>query len=138
MAAFGARRMAERVMYIGTIRKSGYPWVHPFTPFISSGHLFAFLVPTSPKAHDLERDGRCTIHSLVRDWNGSEGEFSITGKAVLVKDPRTRSLAVSGCPYRPADRYVCFEFFVEECLTNRYVDGRPQFARWKESAGSNS
>jgi hypothetical protein len=135
-ARFGAQRMSERVMYVGTVRKSGYPRVHPFTPFVSSGHLFAFMEPSSPKAHDLKRDGKYTIHSLVKDWNGTEGEFSITGRAILVENPKVRSLAASGCPYTPAERYICFEFFVEECLTNHYVEGKPQFARWKESMGS--
>ena len=138
MASFGARRMSERVMYIGTVRKNGYPRVHPFTPFVSSGHLFAYMEPTSPKAHDLERDGKYTIHSLVKDWNGSDGEFAITGRAVRVQDDKVRALAASGCPYTPADRYVCFEFYVEECMTNRYVGGKPQPTRWKEPAGSKS
>ena len=138
MASFGARRASERVMYIGTVRRNGYPRVHPFTPFVSSGHLFAFMEPTSPKAHDLERDGRYTIHSLVKDWNGSDGEFSITGRAIPVKDPKARSLAASGCPYVPAERYVCFEFFVEECLANHYVEGVPRLTHWKEPGGSNS
>ena len=138
LAGFGAGRMSEMVMYIGTIRKTGYPRVHPFTPFVSSGHLFAFMEPTSPKAHDLQRDGRYSIHSLVKDSNGSDGEFAITGRAQLVGDADTRALAVAGCPYTPADRYICFEFRVEECLTTHYVDGKPQYSRWKETSVSKS
>jgi Pyridoxamine 5'-phosphate oxidase len=136
LARFGEKRMAEGVMYIGTIRKTGYPRVHPFTPFISSGRLFAFMKPTSPKGHDLRRDGRFTIHSLVKDMNGSDGEFSMTGKAVLVGDKESLALAAAGCPYTPTERYVCFEFFVEEALSNHYVDGAPQFVRWKETSKS--
>jgi len=128
--------MSERVMYIGTVRKSGYPRVHPFTPFLSSGHLFAFMEPGSPKAHDLQRDGRYSIHSLVKDWNGSDGEFAITGRARLVEDADGRAMAVAGCPYTPAERYICFEFQVEECLTTHYIDGKPQYHRWKESSAS--
>jgi hypothetical protein len=139
MARFGAQRMSDRVMYIGTVRRNGYPRVHPFSPFVSSGHLFAFMEPTSPKAHDLERGGPYTIHSLVRDWNGTEGEFSITGKAAPVQDPEARSLAASGCPYTPKARYVCFEFLIEECMTIHYVDGNPQVSRWKAlESGSKS
>ena len=125
--------MSEKVMYIGTLRKDGYPRVHPFTPFVSSGHLFAFMYSTSPKGHDLKRDGRYVIHSLVKDWNGADGEFTITGRARLVEDKKTRAMAVQGCPYTPTADYICFEFLVEECLTNHYVDGKPQVARWKES-----
>jgi Pyridoxamine 5'-phosphate oxidase len=124
--------MAEKVMYIGTLRKDGYPRVHPFTPFVSAGRLFAFMYATSPKGHDLKRDGRYVIHSLVKDWNGGDGEFTITGRARLVEDEKTRGIAVQGCPYTTTADYVCFEFLVEECLTNHYVDRKPQPARWKE------
>lgn len=125
--------MSERVMYLGTVRKDGYPRVHPFTPFVSSGHLFAFMYPTSPKGHDLQRSGHYAIHSLVKDWNGTDGEFTITGRARLVEDEKTKEVAAQGCPYSPKGSYVCFEFFLEECLVTRYVDGKPQYARWKES-----
>jgi hypothetical protein len=137
MARFGAQRLTERVMYIGTGRKDGYPRVHPFTPFVGSGHLFAFMEPTSPKGHDLQRDGRYVIHSLVKDMEGSDGEFSVTGRAVTVRDPSVRSLAEAGCPYNPAERYVCFEFLIEECLTVRYAAGKAQVARWKDSSAKN-
>ncbi|HZW54948.1 MAG TPA: hypothetical protein VFF30_01520 [Nitrososphaerales archaeon] len=49
MASFGEKRFVEhKVMYLATIRPDGYPRVHPFTPFIGSGRLFAFMEPTSP------------------------------------------------------------------------------------------
>jgi hypothetical protein len=134
MAQFGAERMAERVMYVGTVRKDGYPRLHPFTPFVGAGHLFAFMEPTSPKGKDLQRDGRYTIHSLVKDMDGSDGEFSITGKARLVVDKELRETAEKACPYTAVPLYVCFEFFIEECFTNHYVDGKPQVGRWKEPA----
>lgn len=136
MAGFGVKRMSDHVMFLGTVKKSGYPRLHPFTPFVASGHFFAFMEPTSPKGHDIERDGRYVIHSLVKDMNGSDGEFSITGKGRRVHDPAMRELAVKGCPYKPADRYVLFEFFVEECLTTHYVNGEPQYMRWKETSKS--
>jgi hypothetical protein len=138
MARFGAERMKENVMYIGTVRMDGYPRVHPFTPFVGSGHLFAFMEPTSPKGRDLLRDSRYVIHSLVKDMHGSDGEFSITGRAIYVEDTQKRAMAVKGCPYSPAERYVCFEFCIEECLTLHYQDGKPTPQRWKEASGSKS
>jgi Pyridoxamine 5'-phosphate oxidase len=131
LAAFGAKRMSERVMYLATIRKDGYPRVHPFTPFVVSGRLFAFMGPTSPKGFDLRRDGRYATHSLVKDWNGADGEFYITGRARLVEDQASRDLASSGCPFTPEGRYICFEFLIEECSTTHYVDGKAQYSRWK-------
>ena len=132
MAKFGVQRLSDRVMFLGTIRKNGYPRVHPFSPFIAAGHFFAFMEPTSPKGHDIERNGVYVAHSLVKDWNGSEGEFAVTGRARRVDDPAARELAAKGCPYKPAGRYVLFEFFIEECFTNHYVGGEPQYSRWKE------
>jgi Pyridoxamine 5'-phosphate oxidase len=137
LASFGAGRMSERVMYLGTVRKDGYPRVHPFTPFLSSGRLFAFMEPTSPKGHDIERDGRYVIHSLVKDMHGTGGEFSVSGRARLVSDPQVRTVAIKGCPYTPAERYVLFEFFIEEAAATHY-DGGPQYIRWKESSSSKS
>ncbi|HXZ91005.1 MAG TPA: pyridoxamine 5'-phosphate oxidase, partial [Candidatus Dormibacteraeota bacterium] len=49
MAEFGLKRVEYHVMYLATVRKNGYPRVHPFTPFVASGRLFAFMEPTSPK-----------------------------------------------------------------------------------------
>jgi len=132
MAEFGLKRLEYRVMYLATVRKNGYPRVHPFTPFVASGHLFAFMEPTSPKGFDLQRHGLYAIHSLVTDMNGTNGEFSITGRALLATDSAARGLAVKGCPYTPKDRYVCFEFKLEECMTNTYVDGVPNTRHWKE------
>ena len=137
MARFGTERLSEHVMYLGTVRKDGSPRVHPFTPFISAGRLFAFIYPTSPKGHDLKRDGRYGIHSQVRDWNGAPGELSISGRARFIEDEETRALALKGCPYTPrAGAYDCFEFLIDECRTTHYVEGKAQYARWNESSAS--
>jgi hypothetical protein len=132
MAEFGLKRLEYRAMYLATVRKNGYPRVHPFTPFVSSGRLFAFMEPTSLKGRDLQRNGLYMMHSLVTDMNGSNGEFSITGRARLVTDSVSRELAVKGCPYTPNDRYICFEFKLEECMTNTYLDGVPHTRHWRE------
>jgi hypothetical protein len=138
MADFGLKRLGYGVMYLATIRGNGYPRVHPFTPFVASGRLFAFMEPTSPKGRDLQNTGVYAIHSLVTDMNGSNGEFTISGRANLVTDPALRGLAVKGCPYTPKDRYVCFEFKLEECLTNTYSGGLPSTKRWKEKPPAQS
>lgn len=135
MATFGLERLEYHVMYLATVRKNGYPRVHPFTPFVASGRLFAFMEPTSPKAHDLQRSGLYAMHSLVTDLNGTNGEFMIAGRAHLVTSATTRDLAVKGCPYSPKERYICFEFELEECMINTYVDGLPNTRHWKEKRG---
>lgn len=71
------------------------------------------------------------MHSQVTDESGAGGEFMISGKAFEVSDPVLRKVAVQGCPYEPKERYVCFEFMLEECMTNVYEAGRPNIRRWK-------
>ena len=131
MARFGDQSLRFKVMYLATIKADGYPRVHPFTPFVGSGHLFAFMEPTSPKAKDLLRNGKYAMHSLVADEHGSNGEFEISGDAKLLTDPESREDAVAACPYEPRDRYILFEFKINSCLVNRYENGNPNAKRWK-------
>lgn len=49
-------------------------------------------------------------------------------------DSATRDLAVKGCPYTPKERYIFFEFELEECMTNTYEDGAPNTRNWKEKS----
>ena len=98
LAAFGVERLNGRVAYLATVRKDGSPRLHPMTPIIGQGHLFVFMEPTSPKGHDLQRDGRYAIHCSVSDTSGTSGEFVVTGRAHLVDDPEKRPLAVSLAP----------------------------------------
>lgn len=86
------------------------------TPIIGQGHLFVFIEPTSPKGHDLQRDGRYAIHCAVNDTSES-GEFIITGQAYLVNDADQRTLAAKLASYAPKDRYILFEFDVESAYS---------------------
>jgi hypothetical protein len=131
MAAFGLDRFKFQVMYLATVKPDSYPRIHPFTPFVSAGRLFAYMEPSSPKGKDLQRNGRYAMHSLVTDMDGSNGEFQISGDAQLVTDAELMQLAAASCPYRPRDRYVLFEFRIGTCLTNYYTDGRPHPKRWR-------
>ena len=125
LAAFGAQRLNGAVAYLATIRKDGSPRVHPMTPIIGQGHLFVFMEPTSPKGHDLQRDGRYAIHCSVSDTSGASGEFILTGRARLIDDPALRALAIELCSYTPADRYILFEFDIDSAAATTYPDDKP-------------
>ncbi len=131
IAAFGSARLNGKVAYLATIRKDGSPRVHPFTPIIGEGHFFAFMEPTSPKGHDLNRDGRFAIHCSVTDTSGESGEFIITGKAKQIHDPELRALATNVSSYVPAERYILFEFDIESAALTEYKEGEPVRDRWK-------
>lgn len=131
LAEFGLQRLNARVAYLATVRKDGSPRVHPVTPIIGQGHLFVFMEPTSPKGHDLRRDGRYALHSLVTDPNGSEGEFSLTGKGREVEDAAGRALAAQLSSYTPNDRYRLFELSVESSASTVYDGARTLRQHWK-------
>ena len=126
MAEYGQERINQGVAYIATIRKDGSPRVHPVTPKISSGRMFLFMEPTSPKGFDLRRDSRYAMHSAVADSEGSNGEFRVMGRATLIQDPTLRTEA------KPKlDRYILFELSVEEAGTTIYEDEKPLHQHWK-------
>ena len=131
LAAFGLERLNGKVAYLATIRKDGWPRVHPMTPIIGQGHLFVFMEPNSPKGHDLQRDGRYAIHSSMSDTSGASGEFIVTGQAHVIDNPELRALAVSLASYAPADRYILFEFDIESAASTIYPDDRPVRHFWK-------
>ena len=131
LAEFGVERLNGRVAYLATIRKDGSPRLHPMTPIIGEGHLFVFMEPTSPKGHDLQRDGRYAIHCSVGDTSGESGEFIITGQARLIDDPEVRALAVRLSSYSPADRYILFEFDLTSAASTIYLAGQPVRKHWE-------
>jgi len=132
LAAFGERRFREaQVAYVATVRADGSPRVHPATPILWEGRLFLFMEPTSPKGHDLRREPRYAMHSLVTDQNGNPGEFHIKGRGQPVDEPTVRARVAGAAPYEPAERYVLFEFSVEEAASTDYEGNEPVRRRWR-------
>src|SRR6266403_1899538 len=72
--------------FLATVRKDGGPRLHPVCPVLSNDRLFVLIVPTSPKRHDLLRDGRYALQSFPQPKAGSD-EFYIAGQAALIDDP---------------------------------------------------
>lgn len=139
LAAFGVERFQRfGVAYLATVRADGSPRVHPVTPIVGQGHLFLFMEPTSPKGHDLRRDGRYALHCSVSDSSGDSGEFFISGHATSIEDPATRQLAAELATYTPADRYVLYELDVESAASTTYTDGQIVRLRWKANRTSST
>ena len=132
LAAFGVERFRQfDVAYLATIRTDGSPRVHPVTPIVGQGHLFLFMEPTSPKGHDLRRDGRYALHCSVSSSSGASGEFFISGHGRLIDDAAARRLAAELATYTPADRYLLYELDVESASCTIYTDGQPVRQHWK-------
>lgn len=122
LAVFGAERLIAAPAYLATLRDGGAPRVHPIAPIIGGGRLLVFMEPTSPKGRDLRERGWYALHNGVSDTFGSGGEFFVRGKATLLDDPQLRSLAAEAAMYQPEDRYILFEFGVNEAHCNGYGD----------------
>lgn len=131
LAAFGMKRLSNRVAYLGTVRADGSPRVHPVTPIISEKHLFLFMEPTSPKGKDIQRDGRYTLHCGIEDSSGGNGEFYVRGTAALSTDPDMRKEAIAAAGYSPKDRYILFIFNIDFAFMNIYENGTPNTKRWQ-------
>lgn len=131
IAEFSRTRLHNKVAYLATVRKDGSPRVHPFTPIIGDGHFFVFMEPTSPKGQDLRRDSRFAIHCSVTDNSGASGEVSMSGKAKFIEDPELRALAVTICPYHPAERYILFELDPEAVTLTEYPHGNAVRKHWR-------
>lgn len=131
LAAFGRERLHRRVCYLATARKNGSPRVHPVTPLIVDGHLLVFMEPTSPKGHDLRRDGRYALHSSVADSEGSGGEFTVAGHAQFVESASLRKSADAAHGTPPQERWILFEFEIEAASSTVYESDKPVRMHWK-------
>ena len=141
LAAIGAEQFPRHLMaWLATNRPGGFPRVHPVTALIAdNGKLYVFMEPTSPKGHDLKRDGRYALHSHVPDILGDwYGALLVTGLAKLVENPEDRAAAtraVTDAQFPPPpDRYILFELGVSEAVGTPGGD-EPRWSRWKPEPG---
>jgi hypothetical protein len=103
---------------------------------IGLGRLFVYMEPASPKAHDLQRDVRYALHCSVENTDGGEGEFSIHGRASLVRDPALRTALFESARAdgsNPRDFYLIFELGIESVTSTVYDGDRLIRNRWKAS-----
>ena len=91
LAKLGEERFEScGLVLVGTIRRNGWPRISPVEPLIVDGELYLGMSWRSRKALDLLRDPRCTVHSVVSNRDGSEGEFKLYGCARDEASPERR------------------------------------------------
>jgi hypothetical protein len=133
LADFAFERLDERLAYLATLTAGGGPRVHPVSPFIGAGRLFVYMEPASPKARDLIRDPRYSLHCAVEDNDGGQGELSLSGRARLVLDPDERAMVFSAARaagHSPQERYIVFELDIERVIATTYAGGQAHRRRW--------
>ena len=123
LAAHVIARLQAAPCYLGTVRGDGWPRIHPIGVEVRDGDLVVVMYPTSPKRHDLLRDGKFALHGVVEDNVGGGGEVLVTG--VAVERPASEEDVSKG--------YVAFDLLVGEVLAVRYVGegADPVRTRWK-------
>jgi hypothetical protein len=140
--AFGRAMLYQHdvgLAFLATVGADGAPRVHPACPVLTTGGLYAFVIP-SPKQRDLHRDGRYSLHSYPRP--DDEDAFFLAGRAQPIDDPGLRhDLGAQFVAERaqfavpaPAEDHDLFEFHVDRCLvttTTGHGDPTPLKRVWR-------
>lgn len=115
-------RLRAAPCYLSTVRPDGWPRIHPVGVNDRTPALVVVMYPTSPKGHDLRRNGRFALHSVVEDNVGGGGEVLVTGVAVPTD-------ATDGDRGRG---WIAFELLIGEVLSVRYEgdEATPVTQRW--------
>ena len=138
LAGIGEDRFRRYLMgWLATIRPNALPRLHPATPFVAAdGRLYVFMEPTSPKGHDLQRNGGYALHCHVPDIIGTgHGEFLVTGFAKLINDATSRDAATAAVVAahfpEPPPRKLLFELCILDALGTNGEDDPPVWLRWR-------
>jgi hypothetical protein len=116
---------------LATVRGSGLPRVHPVTVAVVDGRLYVFIIGGSPKAADLESDGRYALHAHVDPHRPTE--FSVRGRARRVDDPALRAVVAGGWAFAVDDTYRLFELRIAHALLgvrDSADEWPPRYASW--------
>jgi predicted pyridoxine 5'-phosphate oxidase superfamily flavin-nucleotide-binding protein len=140
-AAFGRQRFeATHVALLGTVRRDGSPRISPIEPYLVVDRLLLGMLAASHKARDLLRDPRCTVHSSVSDVNGSEGEFKLHGRAVLITDPALLGGYQAWWTAEDASEALVFSLDIQSAASVAWdlEKGEMSVTRWRPATGIES
>ena len=105
--------------FFATVRRDGAPRLHPVCPVLSNDRLCVLVTPTSPKRHDLLRDGRYALQSFPQPKPGSD-EFYIAGEARLVDDPAARGTILRDARHMADASEIAFELSIDRVMHTRW------------------
>jgi Pyridoxamine 5'-phosphate oxidase len=137
LAKLGFDRIdASGLVLLGTTRRNGFPRISPVEPLFFEGDVWLGMMWRSPKALDLLRDPRCTLHTLVSKKDGSEGDFKLYGRGREVLDPDARrrycDALFEAIGWRPAEpEFHVFKIDVTGAGFARTLDGKHLRRAWK-------
>jgi hypothetical protein len=130
MAGFAREQFEKsRAAIIGTLRRDGSPRISMIEPAIVDGELYLGMMWQSRKALDLLRDARLAIHNAICSSTGEEGELSLRGRAIEIRDPELRRRYVEAVSERVAwqePRFHLFSVDIESAALIKYEGGEEQ------------
>ena len=132
---FYARGDGEAIL--ATIRGDGLPRIHPVNVGLVDGRLYTFVIGSSPKRVDLERDGRYAIHS--HQDPAAPSEVALRGHARKVEVGPERDQVAGGWPFSVDDSYVLFELTIASALLGARAtaeDWPPRYTAWPPRAAT--
>ncbi|WP_433054419.1 pyridoxamine 5'-phosphate oxidase family protein [Dactylosporangium sp. CS-033363] len=119
--------------YLATVRPDGGPRIHPVSPVITASGLYCFVLP-SPKRHDLDRDGRYSLHSFPSD--SSDDEAYLSGRAVLVSDSDLVARLALLMRAAPGIDWKLYELSIDLAMYVSHGGSTPSGRTvWKDRAG---
>jgi len=126
--------------FLATVRRDGAPRLHPVCPVLSGDHLFVLITPTSPKQHDLRRDGRYALQTFPQPKAGSD-EFYVAGQALLVEDSATRAAVLRDAKHMADASEILFELRIDRVMWTRWENVltpqmRPVHRTWRAPPGA--
>jgi nitroimidazol reductase NimA-like FMN-containing flavoprotein (pyridoxamine 5'-phosphate oxidase superfamily) len=113
-----------------TVRGDEPPRIHPIYFAIADERLYAFIL-RSPKLRDLEEDGRFALHT--HQDPAAPSEFSLRGRAQLVRDEAIRSAVAAGRSFEVDETYGLVEFRIESALLGSRSSAEewpPRYSSW--------
>jgi hypothetical protein len=121
--------------YLATVRSDGGPRVHPISPVLLDGRLYAFVLRRTSKCADLHRDGRYALHSWPKPFEEDrfdDEEFYMAGTASVVEDESLRQRVAKACGDEVSTGDV-FELSVSNAMHKQRVGGL-RYTTWASSA----
>jgi hypothetical protein len=133
------RFVADELVLLGTIRKDGRARISPCEIDFAAGRLLLGMMWQSPKAGDLQRDARLTVHSLPSGKTNSGGDIKLYGLAVDEQDAEVRSAFCRAIrariDWQPDEPYHLFSLDVTEGAFMRFTEEVKQTWRWNQRSG---
>jgi hypothetical protein len=140
LAALARNRFErDQIVLLGTIRRDGRPRISPCEPDFAAGRLLFGMMWQSPKAADLLRDARLTVHSVPSDRMNAAGDVKLYGIAIDEPDAMARGefhrAIRARIDWEPKEPYHLFSLDVTEGAFMRFTETEKETWRWTSTAG---